>query len=158
MKPMKPFYVVIIAIIVAAAAFYGGMQYEKSKTASFASNAGMMNGNGSRFGGQGGFGGRGFGGNGANRPVSGQIVSTDNNSITVKMPDGSSKIVNYSGQTKINKATEGSASDLKSGTNIAVFGTTNSDGSVTAQMISIGNGMMFRRGGGGNQTTPNQGQ
>ena len=157
MKPMKPLYVVIIVVIVAAAGFYGGMQYEKSKTASFASNA--VGGAGGRFGGQGGFGGAGRGGNGANRPVSGQIVSQDANSITVKMTDGSSKIINYSGQTKINKASSGAASDLKSGTQVSVFGTTNSDGSVTAQIISIGNGnMMFRGGGGGKQSAPTQGQ
>ena len=153
MKPMKPLYVVIIAVVVAAAAFYGGMHYQKSQQSSFATNA--AGGAGGRFGGQGGFGGRG---NSANRPVSGQVVSQDANSITVKMTDGSSKIINYSGSTKINKASTGSAADLKSGTTVSVFGTTNSDGSVTAQMISIGNLMFRRGGGGGTQPAPNQGK
>jgi len=57
--------------------------------------------------------------------------------ITVKLPDGSSKIILLSEKTSINKASEGSVADLVVGEKVAVFGTTNTDGSVTAQNIQI---------------------
>ena len=71
------------------------------------------------------------------RPVSGEILSVDANSLTVKLPDGSSKIVTFSDTTQINKADKATAADLKTGVTVAVFGTTNSDGSVTAQNIQL---------------------
>ena len=108
--------------------FLGGMQYKKSKRPSFAGAANR--------GGQ--FAGRfGAGANAANRPVTGQIISADDKSITVKMQDGSSKIVILSTSTTINKQATGSTSDLKTGTNVMVLGTTNSDGSVTAQSVQL---------------------
>lgn len=139
MKPIKPLYVIILLIVFAGAAFYGGMQYQKSQT-----RAGFVRfaGGGGRFGG--GFGG-GPGANGM-MPVRGQVVSSSNNTVTVKLNDGSSKIVDLTSQTTINKTTTGSSSDLKSGETVTAIGTTNSDGSVTAQTVLIGNGnMMFRR-------------
>ena len=86
-------------------------------------------------------------------PVRGQIVSSGDNTITVKLSDGSSKIVDLTSQTKINKATTGSVSDLKTGTTVTAIGTTNSDGSVTAQDVTIGNGMFrIRTGNAGGPT------
>ena len=66
------------------------------------------------------------------------------------------KIINISSQTKINKTTSGSQSDLKTGDRVTAFGTTNSDGSVTAQTINLGNGMMMMRGS--RNGTPPSGQ
>jgi hypothetical protein len=147
MKSMKLMYVLIIVIVVAAVAFYGGLTYEKGKMASsFAAGAGGRFG--SRFGGgQGGY--AGGGASGMMRPISGQIVSTSSNAITVKLSDGSSKIVDISSQTKINKTTKGTASDLTTGQQVTTFGTANSDGSITAQAVNVGNGMMMRMRSGG---------
>jgi len=136
---MKPIYIVILVVVVAAAAFWGGVTYEKSKTPSFAGG-----GAGGRFGGR--FGGAG--GTSGMMPVSGQIVSTGNSTITVKLPNGSSKIVDLSSQTKINKSTQGSVSDLTSGQQVTAFGSANSDGSITAQAVNVGNGMFRMRAGG----------
>ena len=44
----------------------------------------------------------------------------------------------------INKASTGSKKDLKTGIRVVVFGIENSDGSITAQNISLG---QFLRGG-----------
>jgi ribosomal protein S1 len=71
------------------------------------------------------------------RPVSGEIISQDDKSITVKLQDGSSRIVILSDQTEINKTSEGSKEDLKTGERITTFGTENSDGSVTAQNVQL---------------------
>lgn len=139
MKPIKPVYVIILIIVFAAVGFFGGTMYQKNKASSFAGGAA---GYGRRFG------GGAAGGASGMTPVGGQIVSTSNGSVTVKLTDGSSKIINISSQTKINKTTSGAQSDLKTGERVTAFGTTNSDGSVTAQAINIGNGaMMMRRGG-----------
>jgi hypothetical protein len=152
MKPIKPIYVIILVIVFAAAGFYGGVIYQKNQRSSFSFAGGGAGGQyaGRRFGGAGGAAGQGgAGGGAAMMPVRGQIVAAGNNSITVKMQDGSSKIVNLTGQTQVNKTTSGSASDLKTGTTVTAIGAANSDGSVTAQNVMIGNGAMMMRGGGG---------
>lgn len=128
--------VVLVVIIVAIAAFFGGVKYQEMHAAKNPTN--MM------FGAQGQRGqfaqrfGKGGGPGGfAGGAVMGQIVSADAKSITVKMQDGSSKIVNLSSSTKISKTDTASSSDLKTGQTVAVFGTTNSDGSVTAQTVQL---------------------
>lgn len=139
----------IIVVVVAGAAFFGGIKYQemgRSNANAAGGENGQNHGQFQRGGNRSGF-----------RPVSGEIVSQDNNSITVKLEDGSSKIVILSNSTAISKASTGNKSDLKTGERIAVFGTTNSDGSVTAQNISIGGGM-FRNGQDrrGDQPNPSQ--
>jgi Domain of unknown function (DUF5666) len=67
----------------------------------------------------------------------GQILSKDANSITVKLPDGSTKIVFLSGTTTVDKTAQGKASDLAAGQNVVVAGSANSDGSITAQRITV---------------------
>lgn len=138
---------IIVALIVGGAAFFGGMQYQKTQASS--PMQGQFRGP-DRGGPQGGFQG-GSGNRQGMTPVSGEIISQDDTSITVKMQDGSTKIVILSGDTTINKTSEGSKSDLKTGETVTAFGTTNSDGSVTAQNISIGGVMV--RGFQGEQST-----
>jgi hypothetical protein len=122
----------ILVMVVGAAAFYGGMQYQKSQRfASFGNGQNMSFGNqGARQGGQSGM-------RGGSRPVMGEILSKDDKSVTIKLPDGSSKIFFISDKTAINKASAGSLADLKTGEKVAAFGTQNSDGSVTAQNIQL---------------------
>lgn len=76
-------------------------------------------------------------GNGNFAPVRGEIISSDDKSVTVKMPDGSSKIVLLGGNTSISEATATSKESLKAGEQVVVFGSENSDGSVTAQTIQL---------------------
>lgn len=135
---------VVVVIVVGAAAFFGGMKYAQAKTTP--ANGQFAAG---RFG-QGRFGGRG-----ATMPTIGKVVSSDSNSITVQMQDGSSKIVNISGSTKILKTSTASMSDLSSGTQVAVIGTSNSDGSVDAQNVQI-NPMNFARGNRNGTPQPTQ--
>ncbi len=153
MKNKNLIITVLLLIIVAGGSFFGGMKYQQKKTTSafsqFAGNRNFVNGQ-QRVGNNGGNftrNGNGF------RPVAGEILSMDDKSITVKMNDGSSKIVILSDKTVYNKTQEGSLDDLKVGDNISVFGTTNTDGSVTASNIQIG--AIFR---GMNIPTPGQSQ
>jgi hypothetical protein len=119
---------VIIVIVVAGGAFFGGMQYQKSQVGNFA-------------GGQSGaFRQRmGQGQSAAFRPVRGSILSIDSDTMTVKLQDGSTKIVILSGSTTYMKETPSTVGDLKTGDTIMVTGTSNSDGSVTAQNVQSGN-------------------
>lgn len=136
----------IALVIGAGAGFFGGMYYQKSKAPTFTRQFGA---NGAAGGTRGGGGARG-GAAGGFRPATGQIISKDDKSITVKLMDGSSKIVLLSPSTVINKADAATATDLTIGQTVAVFGQTNSDGSVTAQNVQL-NPMMFR---GGQNPTP----
>lgn len=127
--------IIAVAIIVGIAGFFGGMKYAETKSLSnqsFGGRTGNTTGNGTgRFGG----GNRGAGSSGG--AVTGQVLSVDDKSVTVKLQDGSSKIVLLSDKTTINKASQATVSDIKSGETIAVFGSTNSDGSVTAQNVQL---------------------
>ncbi len=141
----KTLPIIIGIIIVGGGAFYGGMKYGQSKTTSsfsqgpdaFAnfspeerqarfSQIGGANANGSmrvmRNGG-------GF--------TSGEVLAKDDKSITLKLPDGGSKIIFFSDTTKVAKTAEGAVSDLAVGTQVSVTGAANSDGSMSAQTIQI---------------------
>ncbi|SRR5258708_2681052 len=123
---------VVALLIGIGGGFFGGMKYQQSKTSqNTAANTGAFQRGGGRVRGANGM------------AIRGQILSSDNNSITVKMQDGSTKIIILSSSTMIGKSTTGAASDLTNGANVTVFGTTNSDGSITAQNVQVGNGMMF---------------
>lgn len=134
--------IIIIALIVGAISFWGGMQYQKSRGGNFGKGQfpeGQNNLNGNQ---------RGQGNTQRIQPISGEITSQDETSLTVKTQDGSSKIIVLSEKTVVNKTSEGSKADLKTGEQVTVIGTSNSDGSLTAQTISIGNSFLGMPGGG----------
>lgn len=143
--------IVVIAVIVGVLAFGAGMKWQQKKTLALLPGNFAANGTfGGRTGGMmGGAQGRTGTGRGGFRPVYGEIISADDKSITVKLADGSSKIILLSGSTTINKADTAAATDLVTGKQVAVFGSENSDGSVTAtsiQLDPVQMGMMLRGG------------
>ena len=75
--------------------------------------------------------------------VSGQIISVDANSMTVSLANGNSQVVFYSSSTQVMKPTIIPASDLTAGTRVMIGGTSNSDGSLTAQSIQVQTGTGF---------------
>jgi hypothetical protein len=122
------------------------MQYQLKKTPTFTRGQFATGTQAGRTGGQGNFQSRT---NSGNRPVNGEVISQDDKSITVKMSDGSSKIILLSEKTVYNKTSEGSKSDVTVGDQITAFGSSNPDGSITAQMIGVGQGILggMMRGG-----------
>lgn len=126
---------IIIVVIVAVGSFYGGMKYGQSKTSVTGPNGqqfGQRNFNGNFPGGQ----GRTRGPNGGSA-ASGQILSMDDKSITIKDRAGGSKIIFYSTSTSVGKFVTGVSTDLKVGNNVMATGTTNADGSISANSIQI---------------------
>jgi hypothetical protein len=123
----------ILVVLTGVGGFFAGTKYQASQRPNFASFRG---GDGNQFQ-------RGTGGNRSGfRPVAGSIISSTDTSITVQIAGGGSKIVLLTDKTEINQATTATKADLKTGTAVAVFGTDNSDGSVTAQSVQIN--PMFR--------------
>ena len=117
--------IIIVIITVGGGAFYSGMVYGKNqnsqKNGQFGQNGRARTGAGPA--------GSGF--------ISGDIVSKNAGSITVKDRTGSSRIIFYSQTTEVGKFMTGALSDVSVGQNIMVSGKTNSDGSITAQTIQI---------------------
>jgi hypothetical protein len=121
----------ITAVIFGAGGFFAGTKFQQGKRTGFMAQ-GIQGINSQRVG------------NGQNTPggfrggnTSGEIISSDEKSITVKLTDGSSKIILLDDKMQINKASEATRDDLKIGEKVLIMATANSDGSVTAQNIQL---------------------
>ncbi len=137
MKINKKIIISVIAlIIVAGGAFYGGMIYKGNQVPQRGTQGQRNTGN--RFS------------TGANF-IAGDVVSKDNQSITIKARDGSSKIIFYSNNTEVSKFIAGDINDVIAGKTVMVNGKTNPDGSITAQSIQIRPAMPSVQGGNNNQ-------
>lgn len=141
MKKILPIIITLI-IVIGGGAFYGGMKYAESRRSPAGhfsrgefqnlspeerqqklqqrgiSGATMKRRTGSGF-------------------ATGEIISKDDKSITIKLPDGGSKIIFYSGKTKVSKFVNGTPDDLEIGKSVTIRGTANDDGSITAQSIQL---------------------
>jgi len=135
-KKILPIFIIAV-LLVGGGAFFAGMKYGQSKN-SLASLQNLTPEQRQQMGASGGFRGTGAAGTRIGSGfVSGDIISKSDNSVTVKLQDGGSKIVFFSDTTTISKSTDGTSADLETGKTIMVNGTTNSDGSVTATNIQI---------------------
>jgi hypothetical protein len=139
MKNLKQIFsvsTIIISLVTLIIGFAGGFIYQKSKTPSFARNGQfqMAGGNPSNRS-----------GNGTGMPSQkissketiGEITSVDSSSITIKTPDGGSKIVMISDSTTVNQATKVDKTNLKAGSQVSISGDQNTDGTVTGKIINI---------------------
>jgi hypothetical protein len=143
MKSAKVILPIILVLVGLGAGFFGGIQYRnyqinKARAAGGAAGT-FQRFTGTRTGGT----GTGAGVRGGAGAVTGSVLSMDTASLTVKLADGSTKIVLFGGSTTYSNTVTAQATDLKVGSPVAVFGTPNSDGSVTATNIQI-NPMSFR--------------
>ncbi|MCX6787242.1 MAG: hypothetical protein NTY93_01815 [Candidatus Kaiserbacteria bacterium] len=126
----KIIWVIVLAIVIVGASFYGGMSYSKGKVAD--RQGGMPSG---QFGEETAVTGKS--GSQTGGFTIGQIISNDATGRTIKMQDGSTKIILTSSSTQIMKMIDGTQDDLSVGTDVTVMGAKNNDGSITAQSIQI---------------------
>ena len=63
--------------------------------------------------------------------------SQDDKSLTIKLTEGGSRIVFLSASTTINKIVKVMSGDLKINESVLVNGTSNSDGTINANLIQI---------------------
>lgn len=137
----KKYYIFVVLMLIVIS-FYSGVKYSQFQRSFFAG--------GRTFGGNGNIINRGdqvMGGSGlrnqgqvrggAGGMINGEIISTDDTGITVKLRDGGSKIVFISEKTSIVKSSTSTKEALVSGLQISGFGTANPDGSINAENIQI---------------------
>jgi len=130
---MNKLIITIVALlIISGGAFYGGMKYGQAKSNFSRQNFQNLSeaerqqlfqrGVGMRQG-------AGF--------LSGEVITKDEQNLTLKMPDGSSKIIFFSQSTEVSKMAEGTIDDVEVGKQVMVSGSQNSDGSYTAKTIQL---------------------
>ena len=106
---------------------------------------GMMNGNGRGGGMMGngwqnqndGQGGRVRGQ--AGNVLVGEVTGKDDKNISIKLPNGTLKVIPYTDTTTVEKTTEASLSDIETGKRLQVQVTQNADGTIAAQNVHIVN-------------------
>ena len=116
---------VITAVVAGGVGFYGGTIYQQNQR-------------GARFA-------QGRTPNASNVPngfmrggaVLGEITAKDDKSLTVKMTDGSSRMVILSDATIYRLSSESTIDEVAVGKTVSVSGTPNSDGSTTATSIEL---------------------
>ncbi len=129
---------VIGALVVGGGSFYAGTKYAAGSPGPRGQGQFFTTGTGARGARIGATNG-GF--------VAGSILAKDASSVTIQLggPNATStnsgatgsKIVLYNASTQVGKFTAGTAADLAVGDMVTIQGSTNTDGSITAQMIQI---------------------
>ena len=136
MKKNNLTLVIVIAVVVGGLAFWGGVQYQKKQIGNFRSDQpanirGQLKEMPERSGTQ------------LGRAVNGEIISVEDETITIKTQEDDTRIVVFSDLTRINKTNEGSVADLQIGEQVMVVGAEDTSGVMTAQNISIGENRAF---------------
>lgn len=128
--------IIVSAIVIISVSFFAGTKFNQKTTATVGDftrgqNLGMPPGNfqtGTRANRTGMLTG-GF--------SSGEVISKDDKSITIKLQSGGSKIIFLSSKTSVTKSVSGTQNDLAIGNQVMVTGTGNPDGSITGETIQI---------------------
>ncbi|MGB9707574.1 MAG: hypothetical protein ACPL1D_02375 [Microgenomates group bacterium] len=120
------FSYLLIIIISLGIGFYAGILYQKNQQQTRLSQFGNFRQGQiqSRF-------------NPGMRSVNGEIIKKDNDSLTIKLRDGSTKIVFITEKTNISMPQKAKIDDLKEKETIFVIGQQNPDGSISAENIQI---------------------
>lgn len=125
MKNQNIFFTLIFVIISLIVGFFGGVYYQRSQRATRFNRLNFQSNNPT---------GRFIQGT---RPINGTIIKKNNESITIKLRDGSTRIVFLNEKTQISKSTLASKEDLTENKSVFIVGQQNPDGSISAENIQI---------------------
>jgi len=126
----KLYFIILIILLVGVASFYGGKKYAESDSKGTTDFSAMRQGVSKGIG-------RTRMASGSGAFLQGSIINADQESITLKLREGGSKIIFIGESTKITKSIDGTLSDLEAGNQILVAGEENPDGSYTADNIRL---------------------
>ncbi len=139
----KIILILIVLVLVGGGAFYGGMKYGQSKSpfGDFSrQNFQNLSSEEHQQLSQGNVGKtlqRGVGREAGAGLLNGEVIDKDEQSLTLKISDGGSKIIFFSDSTQISKMVNGLIDDIEIGKQIMVGGEQNPDGSYTAKTIQL---------------------
>ncbi len=165
---LTPIPLALLGVLLIAAGFIAGVQVQKGQT-STASTGGAPAGLASRFaalrGGTSGTGKTPAGvpaggfpgaGTGAGRPTSGTVAYLDGNTLYVTSSEGNTVKVKTSPSTSVTKTVKTKVKGIHPGETVTVTGATATNGTVSAESISVGSsgtGLAALLGGGGSGAT-----
>jgi hypothetical protein len=140
MKKKQIIIAIIVLVLVEGISFYSGYKTGQSSRIVKGANGQMFgqNGVGGIMGQNGNIrsGRPGQGGGNSMTLVSGEVLSKDATSITLKLRDGGSKIIFVATSTSVQKTVGGTVNDLVVGNQITASGPANADGSINAVTIN----------------------
>jgi hypothetical protein len=170
---LSPAPLALLAVLLTACGFIGGVLVEKGQSSSNASSsgaagliasrlsalrggssgaAGLTGASGSGSASGGGSGAReaaGLGGAGA-RPVAGQVAYLSGSTLYVTNSEGNTLAVHTSPATSVTKSVKASVAGIHPGETVTVVGASAANGSVSAESIRVGSGglsSLFASGG-----------
>jgi hypothetical protein len=147
---LSPAPLALLATLLTACGFIGGVLVEKGQTSS-SSSAGAGSGAASRLAGlrgrgagaaaagvsaAGGSGARG----GAQRPTAGQVAYIDGGTLYVTNAEGNTVKVTTSAGTSVKKTVKTSIRAIHPGETVTVTGTSGASGAISAESINVGSG------------------
>ena len=142
----------LVAVIGALGGFYFGAKYGQGHPPSSSTATTVASTTTANQSAGAGAGANGGGGGGAaalfGSAASGQITAVNGNTITVHDRQSNKDIKVNIAAARITKTDQGTASDLTTNTAVTVVGQTGADGTVSAQLITIGGGGAGGFGGG----------
>jgi len=163
----NPLALALLAVLLAACGFIGGVLIEKGETSSSSSGGSAASSLASRFralrGGTSAASGSGAGGAGASaagassgftRPTAGTVAYLDGGTLYVTNAEGNTVKVTTSDATSVTKTVKASVEGIHPGETVTISGETGANGAVSAESISVGSSggalsALFGGGGGG---------
>ncbi len=121
----------VVGVILFISGFYSGTKFVDSKQPNFVDKnimSGQFNTQNNALGSK---------TNALGGGVNGEILLKDENTITLKLRDGNSKIIFYSEKTTISKMASSTSEGLMVGDQATISGSSNSDGSINADSIQV---------------------
>ncbi len=147
----NPVALVLLAVLVCACGFIGGVLVEKGQSSSSSSTgAGAAAGLASRLRALGGSasasaasafaGGSSGAGGGFTRPTAGTVAYLSGSTIYVTNAEGNTVKVTTSSATSVTKTVKSSVPGIHPGETVTITGTAGSNGAISAEAISVGSG------------------